>query len=310
MNKGFDLGAIVQTVQGLYSVKDKKSKSMISLGDVVRQTYTAEDGIPLDESHPIVQLLGIACAPFDKIIQFAGDPDTGKSTAVMQAAAAAQKAGFIVVIWDAEDKFDAHRYDTQFGGNAKQVLLVKSNEILQGGEKVRKLILAAKAKYPKAKIALFWDSVGGTQSRGAAERELDSAKHAQPGQDAKENGAVMRMFVGLINKFPGDIAFVLANQVYTKIGFMQKGNKESGGKKVEFHSSAIVHFKRVKVLKEKGEGGKMFKTGIVTRAEVTKNHLSQGEKSVLLQFFQITAGGFSATDFKGFEKKADEGDDE
>ncbi len=242
-----DISSIVADVQKLYN-KDKKSQGMITTGDTIRQQYEAKDGIPVPKGHPLAELVGLPCVPYNKIIQISGPPDSGKSTCSGQLMASAQKTGSIVILWDSEEKFDANRFEKHFGGNAAEVLLVKTNEILQGGEKVRKLATVIKDKYPKSNVLIVWDSVGGSQARGAAERELDSEKHGQPGQDAKENGSVMKMMVGLINKYPGSIAIVLINQVYARIGFMQHGNQESGGKKIEFHSSLIIQLKRLKTL--------------------------------------------------------------
>ncbi len=285
----FNIGAIVADVQKLYN-KDPKAKAMITTGDTIRQTYTAKDGVPVPEGHPLRELVGLPCVPYNKITQISGPPDSGKSTSSGQLMAAAQKSGHLVILLDSEDKFDAQRFDTKFGGNSAEVLLVKTNEILQGGEKLRKLAVAAKDKYPDAKLFLVWDSVGGSQARGAAERELDSEKHGQPGQDAKENGAVMKMFVGLINKYNDSISVLLINQVYAKIGFMAHGDAESGGKKIEFHSSLIIRLKRVKTLIKTVKGQKV-KYGIITRATVTKNHLSQSDTSLHQLDFEITASG-------------------
>lgn len=285
----FDINSIVSDVQKLYS-KDKKAKDMITTGASIRQAYTDKDGVPLPANNPIRELTGLPCLPYNKIIQVSGPPDSGKSTTAGEVMALAQKSDHIVVAWDAEDKLDAQRFDSKFKGIAADLLLVKTNETLQGGEKVRKLVIAAKDKYPTAKILIVWDSVGGSQARGAAERELDSEKHGQPGQDAKENGAVMKMFVGLFNKYPDSISVLLINQVYAKIGFMMKGDAESGGKKVEFHSSLIVRLKRVKTL-TKVKAGKKIKYGILTRATVSKNHLSQSETSLHQLDFEITADG-------------------
>lgn len=263
---------------------------MITTGASIRQAYTDKDGVPLPANNPIRELTGLPCLPYNKIIQVSGPPDSGKSTTAGEVMALAQKSDHIVVAWDAEDKLDAQRFDSKFKGIAADLLLVKTNETLQGGEKVRKLVIAAKEKYPTAKILIVWDSVGGSQARGAAERELDSEKHGQPGQDAKENGAVMKMFVGLFNKYPDSISVLLINQVYAKIGFMMHGDAESGGKKVEFHSSLIVRLKRVKTL-TKVKAGKKIKYGILTRATVSKNHLSQSETSLHQLDFEITADG-------------------
>lgn len=290
----FDIKSIVADVQKLYA-KDKKSQGMIATGDSIRQTYEAKDGIPVPVGHPLVELVGLPCVPYNKIVQCSGPPDTGKSTFCGQLMASAQKSGHAVILFDSEDKMDAQRFDKHFGGNAADIILVKTNEILQGGEKVRKLIIAVKDRYPDAKILFVWDSVGGSQSRSHAERELDSEKHGQPGQDAKENGQVMKMLVALINKYPDSIAVVLANQVYAKIGFMQHGDQESGGKKIEFHSSLIIRLKRLKILTRVVKGRKV-KYGCLTKAVVAKNHLSQSETSLHELTFEITAAGAKVSD--------------
>lgn len=290
----FDVAGIVSEIQQLYQ-KDKKAQNMITTGDSIRQSYTEKDGVPVPSGHPLRELVGLPCVPYNKIIQVSGNPDTGKSTFCGQIMAAAQKSGHLVILLDTEDKMDAQRFKKHFGGEPKDILLIKTNEILQGGEKVRKAIITAKTKYPDAKILFVWDSVGGAQSRSHAERELDSEKHGQPGQDAKENGQVMKMLVSLINKYPDSLAIVLANQVYAKIGFMQHGNQESGGKKIEFHSSLIIQLKRVKTLTKTVKSQKV-KFGIITKATVSKNHLSQAETSLHQLDFQIDASGAHVAD--------------
>lgn len=285
----FNVSSIVEKVQKLYN-KDDKSKSMITTGDTIKQDYTIADGVPVPIGSPLRELVGLPCVPYNKIIQISGPPDSGKSTSSGQLMASAQKTDHIVILWDSEQKFDARRYDNKFGGDSSNLLIVKTNEILQGGEKVRKLAIECKEQYPEAKLFIVWDSVGGSQARGAAEREMDSEKHAQPGQDAKENGAIMKMLVGLINKYPDSVAVCMINQVYAKIGFMQQGDAESGGKKIEYHSSLIIRLKRIKTLTKVTKGVEV-KRGILTRATVAKNHLSQSETSVHKLDFEITSEG-------------------
>lgn len=288
-----NISKIVSDMQKLYS-KDKKALSIITTGDSVKTTYTDKDVCPLPKGHPLRELVNLPGIPFNKIIQVAGKADTGKSTFAAETMAAAQKAGIQVILWDSEDKFDAARF-TKFGGSPKDVLLIKTNEILKGGELARRYITAIKEQDESARILFVWDSVGGSQSRSHAERELDSERHAQPGQDAKENGSVMKTLVALVNKYPDSIAVYLANQTYAKIGFMQKGDAASGGAKIEYHSSFIVFLKRVKVL-TKIVKGVTTKVGIVSRATVTKNHLSQSETSVHQLDFEVTANGAVLTE--------------
>lgn len=285
----FDIKAIVADVQKLYN-KDRKAQGMIVTGDTIRQSYTAKDGVPIPAGHPLLELAGLPCVPYNKIVQISGLPDTGKSTCCGQIMASAQKSGHVVILLDSEDKMDSQRFEKQFGGDPKDLILIKTNEILQGGEKVRKAIIAIKTRYPDAKILFVYDSVGGSQSRAHAERELDSVKHSQPGTDAREQGQVMKMLVSLINKYPDSLTVLLANQVYAKIGFMAHGNQESGGKKIEFHSSLIIQLNRVKTLTRVSKGQKI-KYGILTKASVKKNHLSQSATSLHELVFEITASG-------------------
>lgn len=289
-----DISKIVKDMQKLYA-KDKRIASIISTGDAVKTEYTEKDVIPLPTSNPLRELMGLPGLPFNKIIQIAGKPDCGKSTFAGEVMAAAQKSGANVILFDSEDKYDAARFRDHLGGNPSEVLMIKTNEILKGGELVRRYITAIKEQDKDAKILFVWDSVGGSQSRSHAERELDNEKHAQPGQDAKENGSIMKMLVALINKYPDSIAVYLANQTYAKIGFMQHGDATAGGTKIEYHSSFIVMLKRIKVL-TKTVKGVLTKYGIVTRATVTKNHLSQSATSVHQLDFIVTADGAQLTD--------------
>lgn len=294
-----DVSKIVSSVQKLYD-KDKKALSIISTGDKVRTDFSLKDVSPLPSGHPLQVLSGLPGIPYNKIIQVVGKPDCGKSTWAGEALVTAQKAGIQGILWDAEEKFDANRF-TNMGGVPKELIMAKTNEILKGAELVRKYIIAVKEQDPTAKILFVWDSVGGSQSRSHAERELDSEKHGQPGQDAKENAQVMKMLVALINKYPDSIAVYMVNQSYAKIGFMQKGDAAAGGTKIEYHSSLIIFLKRIKTL-TKVVKGVTTKYGIVTRATVSKNHLSQLETSVHQLDFQITAKGSEVTESEGIDE--------
>lgn len=299
-----DVQKIVADMQKLYA-KDKKVQSIICTGDSVKAEYTDADVVSLPPHHPLRELLGLSGIPYNKIVQVMGKPDCGKSTFAGEVMAAAQKSGVQVILWDSEDKFDSARFHDYLKGDASQLLLIKTNEILKGGELTRRYITAIKDQDPDAKILFVWDSVGGSQSRSHAERELDNEKHAQPGQDAKENGSVMKTLVGLINKYPDSIAVYLANQTYAKIGFMQKGEQASGGTKIEYHSSFIVALKRIKTL-TKTVKGVLTKTGIVSRATVTKNHLSQAKTSVHQLDFQVTADGSNLIDTSFIEPEEED----
>lgn len=285
---------IVASVQKLYA-KDKRSQEIISTGDKVKTSYTKNDVVLVPEGHPLIALTGLPGLPFNKMIEVSGENDTGKSTFGDTILAHAQKNGVQCIKLDSEDKHDGHRYETEYGGKPEDLFLIQTNEILRGGEMIRKFVMAIKDADTTAKILICWDSIGGSQSRSHAERVLDDEKHAQPGQDAKENAQVMKMLVALMNKYPDSIAVYLANQVYDKIGFMQKGVQTSGGKKVQFFSSLRIQLKRVKTL-TKTVNKQKVKYGIITKATVIKNHLSQSANQVYEMQFTITAAGYQPCD--------------
>lgn len=290
-----DVSKIVSDMQKLY-VKDKKIQSIITTADAVKSEYTEKDGIPLKKETIMHHLINLAVFPYNKIIEVFGRNDTGKSTIGAELTVAAQNSGHQVIIWDPEDKLDTHRL-RQMGAKLDDILLIKTNETLKGGELVRKYIIAIKEQDPAATIFLNWDGIGGNQSRSHAERELDNEKHAQPGQDAKEIVSVMKTLISLFNKYPDCIAVYASNQVYQKMGFMQFGDSSSGGPKKDHYFSFRITLKQVKTLTKVVNKVKV-KYGIVTRATVTKNHLSQGKTSIHQMDFIITAEGCKVSDIE------------
>lgn len=286
--------SVLERVRALHA-KDESIQRILKSSDQDPKPLESTDGVPLPENSPIRQMSGLPCLPFDKIVQVAGKPDTGKSTTAGEVMASAQKAGFEVIIWDAEDKFDLTRYKAEFKGDPEKLYLIKTNEIRKGGQLVKDYIKVLKEDNKDAKILVVWDSVGASISRSETERNLADERHGQPGQDAKESGSVIRHFVGVFNVYPGSISILLVNQTYAKIGFMQHGEQAKGGTGIEYFSSLIINLKRLKTL-TKIEKKKKVKTGILTRATVTKNHLSRGKTSVYQMDFTITAAGSQLSD--------------
>jgi len=144
---------IVASVQKLYA-KDKRSQAIVSTGDKVKAEYTKADVVEAPEGHPLIALSGLPGIPYNKMIEVAGNPDTGKSTFGDTLLAHAQKLGVQCIKWDSEDKFDAHRYQTEYGGDPEGLFLIKTNETLRGGEMVRKFVTAIKEADPAAKILI------------------------------------------------------------------------------------------------------------------------------------------------------------
>ena len=281
--------SVLERVKALHA-KDTSIQKILSNASGQAKVYTETDGVPLPDQNPIRQMTGLPCLPFNKVVQVMGKPDTGKSTTAGEIMASAQKAGFQVIVWDAEDKLDLSRYGLEFGGSPETLHIIKTNEIRKGGQLVKDYIKVLKEDDEDVKILVVWDSVGASVSRSETERNLADERHGQPGQDAKENGSVIKHWVGMFNLYPDSLAVLLINQTYAKIGFMQHGDQAKGGSGIEYFSSLIIGLKRIKVL-TKTEKKKKVKYGIITRATVTKNHLSQGKTSVYQMDFTITSAG-------------------
>lgn len=293
-----DINKVVADTRATYGKKEKSLKDQIGTGANITKPTEDHQFVLWKESH-WEDLTGIKGLPFGYIVQIAGRPDSGKSSHAMAFMKQAQDQGVTVIFWDSEKKFSTKRYDDYFGGSSENMLWIGARAILEGGDAIARVISAIKAQSPNEKVLVVWDSVGGSLAKNESEQSLLDGK--QMAAAAKENGQVVRSFVNLMEKYKNKetnedtIAFLLINQVYSNIG--APGQKESGGQKVEFHSSVILQLTRKSDLLIQREG-KKYKTGIVTRAKVKKNHLFDGKDNIAELEVAVTA-----SDVMVYEKK-------
>lgn len=280
---------IAKKAQLLYDKKDK-NKDIIGTGVNLKRPTEDADFILAPESHPWRSLTGLKGLPFGYIIQVAGAPDSGKSTIAGEFMAAAQKQCIYVILWDTERKFDKVRFEKHFGGNAEELNVVYTTVIRKGAGAVFKTVSTIMEMDKDAKILIVHDSVGGSVSRARADREMDDEKNAQPGSEAVENSDYMRHVVATIDKYDGRICLLLINQMTMKIGPMP-GKSRTGGEKISFHSSMIIEMTRIQDL-TKVKNKVKVKTGIISRAKIAKNHLSQTENSVHEMRVMVDAEGW------------------
>lgn len=298
-----DINKIVAAAQALYG-KDKTNAAMLGTGEKIKKPSKPEDFVLAPEGHPWKILTGLLGLPYDCITQIAGSYDSGKSTLAGEFMAAAQKQGVYVILGDSEKKFDKLRFDTHFGGNSSELLLVQSTMIRKLAGGMLKYIKTIKDMDGSAKILLVHDSIGGSVSRSRAERDIDDEKSNQPGSEAVENSDYMKHILATMDKYPNSISLLLINQMTDKIGFGQKGQSRSGGHKISFHSSMIIEMKKIKTLTKVVKGIET-KTGIISQAKIDKNHLSQTENSVNKMNILVDAKGWHSTDFS-FDKQEEE----
>lgn len=289
---------IASKVKELYKPKDS-SRDIIGTGVDLKRPSKSEDFILAGKNHPWVDLTGLLGLPYDTIVQVAGSPDAGKSTLAGQFMAEAQRQGVYVILTDTEKKFDKVRFESHFGGDAKEINIVSSTVIRKAAGGMFKFVNQIMSMDKDARILLVFDSVGGAVSRARADREIDDERNPQPGSEAVENSDFMRHMVATMDKYPGRICLLLINQMTDRIGPMP-GKTRSGGNKISFHSSLIIEMTRVQDVTKIVKGVKI-KTGIVSRAKIAKNHLSQTENSVHEMRILVDASGWHSLSEKDYE---------
>lgn len=306
-----DLSKVLENARKDFSKNEKGLAMQISTGSQISRPTKDSDFVLYPGDHWLL-LTGIKGIPFGKVVQIAGKPDSGKSSHAMAFMKEAQDTGYQVILWDAENKFSAVRFDKYFGGSSKDLLIVTNKTILEGGDLVVSLVKSIFEQDSKQKVLIVWDSVGGTLSSAEDVKNLRDSR--QMAIAAKENGQVLHSLVNLMEQFKNKetneerIAVLLINQTYANIGSV--GQKESGGQKVEYHSSLILQLTRKGDLNKVKDGIKR-KTGIVTRAKVRKNHLFDGEDSIAELDLEVKAGTISAAGkLKASEDGWDEEEDE
>lgn len=293
----FSLDDIIKEARSSFTGNAKGLGLQITSGSNVFRPSKPTDFVVSSCSH-WKQLTGIPGIPFGSVVQIAGRPDSGKSSHAMAFMTDAQnhdlqQQDVLVVLWDSEKKFSPTRFTKYFKGEADRLGLVQSKMILEGGDEAKALIQAALKTYPKLKVLFVWDSVGGTLPKNEGE-DSDLRDGKQMAAASKENGQVIRSIVRLMEEYKNRetneerLGVLLINQSYANIG--APGQKESGGQKVEYHSSLILQLTRKKDLTKTRDKVKR-KIGIVTRAKVKKNHLFDGEDSVAELDLLVTAGG-------------------
>jgi len=275
-----DVSALVASVKGRYSKKEQGLATAITLGNEL-YLPTHDDAFVLASGFPFWQeLTGLKGIPFDRIVQFSGRPDSGKSTMACLFMKAAQEQGVLVVLWDAEKKFDSKRL-AKMGGKPDEILVCRSKLIQEGMKQFTFAIQEAKKIDPKVKILFVWDSVAASLNALESEEKEDWSN--QPGVQAKEVNRVCKRINQLMEKYrdpdtgEDTMCAIAVNQVYKNIGSV--GVVEKGGEGLFYACSLILQLTRKKDLVRQRKG-KSMKYGILSKAKVKKNHLFDADECV------------------------------
>ncbi len=300
---GIDINKLVKKAQESYKKESGLSKQL-STGKTIVRPSTDKDYVVWTKGDHWKTLTHLRGIPFGRIIEISGKPDSGKSTHAAAFMKFAQDQQVLVILWDSEKKFSAKRFDDKIGGCSDNLLIVDTNNIINGAKAVAHFVNSAKEMNPAIKILIVWDSVGA--SVNSTEDKDDNEDYSmQPGVTAKENAYAIRKFNKLTNKYinreTGEetIATLVINQTYANIGSV--GQTEKGGGEIYYLSSVIIQLSRKQDLTRVKKGEK-YKYGIVTRAKVKKNHLFDGDECISEMDLVVSADGIHlAKDVKNFD---------
>lgn len=297
-----DISKIVKEAQSSYGKKETGLAKQLSTGVSIIRPSEDDDFVVWTKGSHWKSLTHLKGLPFGRMIQISGKPDSGKSSHAMVFMAEAQKQGCLVILWDAEKKFSAYRYKNHIGGDPDNLLVVDTNNIINGAKAVSAFVHAAKEQDPDVKILIVWDSVG-SSINSTEDSDEDEDFSRQPGVTAKEVAWAVRKFNKLMQRYfnrekgKETIAVLAINQTYAAIGSV--GQIEKGGGELYYLSSVVVQLSRKQDL-NRVKNKEKYKYGIVTRAKVKKNHLFEGDESIAEMDLVISSDGVQlAKDVKG-----------
>ena len=250
---------------------------------------------------------GIPGLEFGKIVQIAGDGDTGKTSIALEAMLRAQQQGFGIIYVETEGKTGESDFIAK-GINPAGVMSVSSSITEEAFDGALKCWVEFFRDYPNEKLLLVFDSYGNTVSmRDVA---LDMTKDFQkPGGTAKTNRMGINTMIAKMQQDP--VAILIVNYTYANIGSV--GQTNAGGKALNFFSTLILQSKRIGWIDITRKGIKV-RAGAKVQWRTYKNHYAktlfdEEGKQVLLPTrieLSITADGFKLLGEETVEDKETE----
>lgn len=235
---------------------------------------------------------GVPGLPFGKIVQAAGDSDTGKTSLCITAMKAAQDQGYGIVYVETEGKTSEEDL-ADWGVDPEGVIFIGSNITEKIYDLSFRNIDTFFQRYPKEKLLYVFDSFGNNISMH--DEELDIvAKNQKVGGAARTNRFGLGRLIAMMDKHP--IAVLLINYTYDNIGTL--GKTEAGGKALKFYTMIGIHTARMgDWIKTKDK--KKVTVGTYVKWTAFKNHYKKtavdqdGKRRLLPKeiFLQISAAG-------------------
>ena len=239
------------------------------------------------------ETFGIMGFRFGHFAQWAGEPDSGKTSVSLLAIRCAQEQGYAVIYVETEGKTSETDLISA-GIDPTALITIRSKIVEEAFDAANLAIDAVFSDYPDAKVLFVFDSYGNTVSMRDSELKL-SESSAMVGGAAKTNRLGIGSIAAKQIRYP--IACLIVNYTYDNMG--SPGKTNAGGKALNFHCMLTVQTSR-KAWYERTVGGEKVRAGADVLWKVYKNHYAKAlkddqGKSVLLPkeiTLRITADGF------------------
>lgn len=267
----------VKKMRSLYN----RSPSKIVLGDDVEDNTSYITLPPWWEKATNTQGL-----PFRKIVQIAGDSDSGKTSFSIAAIKAAQEQDVTVLYVETEGKTTRQDF-INWGVDPKKLYFLQESVAEEIYDKVFTWAIDEIESHPKKKILIVIDSVGNVLSKHDMAREL-STSDGKPGGKGKTNREGLNKLIALRTQH--DIALLVINYTYDNIN--SPGKTNAGGKALNFFSSLTYQTSRKQWL-EKTVKGQKVRIGARVQWKLFKNHINRANPGPKIVEFDITSEGIS-----------------
>ena len=232
---------------------------------------------------------GVIGLPFGRLVMIAGDSDSGKTSAAIEAMKAAQSQDIGVIYVETEGKTTENDLRA-WGVDPTSILLVQSSI----AEEAFELLFAAwdsfKQKYSTSRLLVVFDSIGNVVSQRDSEISLIE-QDSKPGGKGKINRLAINKMVAYMQD--SNAAVLILNYTYDNIG--SPGKTNAGGKAVNFFSSLTFQTTR-KGWYEKTVKGDKMRAGADVVWKLFKNHLAKSSLNKKEFTLRITAEGISCVE--------------
>lgn len=269
--------------------KDDTAKKAKALYRPVSSEITL--GSELDDTVEYINLpdwwtesTGLPGLPFRKLVQIAGDSDSGKTSFSISAIKAAQEQGVTVLYVETENKTTKKDLE-EWNVDTKKIYFLKEAiaEIIY--DKVYKFIIDRFKDNPNDKLMVVIDSVGNVLSKTDLTRELNTSDQRPGGKGKSNREGMKRLIQASMYK---DVALLVINYSYDNIG--SPGKTNAGGKALNFFSALTYQTSRKGWL-EKTVKGEKVRIGAKVQWKLFKNHLNRSSPGAKVIEFDITKEG-------------------